>query len=362
MKLIKSYFNLYNLKLEKKNKSKKKKIFRIKLRKISKHKIFVNNGEFKHTNDIVNITVFFYNRQLSNYMYKISRRFNKLFKKNVFKRKLLLIRKKGLKYIKEQIRQKNIIFKALALKYNYNLEQKIYYDKIIKEYQNRYYKRFIKKSLRRILLFIYFKQLIYINKSKFNSSYLQGLTELVQKIYNKNIQFNFINVKYFYVNSDILTQSLVLKLRKNRRKLLKYLKYCISKTKIKNIEINSSSNYTFNTNDLNLNNSNLDVTNKLLYNLFLENKTKSKYLKNIILNNIRYKRVSGVRIQTAGRLTKRYTASRSISKLRYKGNLININSSINGRPSALLRGKLRPNLEFTKLNSKTRIGSFGIKG
>ena len=362
MKLIKSYFNLYNLKLEKKNKSKKKKIFRIKLRKISKHKIFVNNGEFKHTNDIVNITVFFYNRQLSNYMYKISRRFNKLFKKNVFKRKLLLIRKKGLKYIKEQIRQKNIIFKALALKYNYNLEQKIYYDKIIKEYQNRYYKRFIKKSLRRILLFIYFKQLIYINKSKFNSSYLQGLTELVQKIYNKNIQFNFINVKYFYVNSDILTQSLVLKLRKNRRKLLKYLKYCISKTKIKNIEINSSSNYTFNTNDLNLNNSNLDVTNKLLYNLFLQNKTKSKYLKNIIFNNIKYKRVSGVRIQTAGRLTKRYTASRSISKLRYKGNLININSSINGRPSALLRGKLRPNLEFTKLNSKTRIGSFGIKG
>jgi hypothetical protein len=85
-------------------------------------------------------------------------------------------------------------------------------------------------------------------------------------------------------------------------------------------------------------------------------------LKKIVFDNIRYKKISGIRIQAAGRLTKRYTASRSISKLRYKGNLINISSSLKGRSSALLRGKFRPNLQFTKLNSKTRIGSFGIKG
>jgi hypothetical protein len=352
---------LYNLKLEKKNKSKKKNFFRIKLRKISKNKIFISNGEFKHTNDLVSITIYFYNRQLSNYLYKLSKRFNKLLKKNIFKKKLLLVRKKGLKYIKEQIRQKNVILKALALKYNYNIEQKILYDKIIKKYQNRYYKRFIRKSFKRILLFIYFKQLIYINKSKFNNSYLQSLTNLVKKIYKKNIQFNFINVKYFYTNSDIFIQPLILKLRKNRKKLLRYLKYCISKIKIKN-KVYLTSNYIFNLNNLKLYNDNLDITNKLLYNMFLQNKIKSKYLKKIIFNNIKYKRVSGIRIQTAGRLTKRYTASRSLSKLRYKGNLINVNSSLEGRSSALLRGNFRPNLEFTKLNSKTRIGSFGIKG
>jgi len=267
----------------------------------------------------------------------------------------------GLKFIEEQIRQKNVIFKALTLNKNSNLQQKIFQDKIIEKYQNKYYKRFIKKSLRRILLFIYFKQLIYINKSKFNNSYLQNLINLVNKIYKKNIQFNFINVKYFYTNSDIFTQSLVLKLRKNRRKLLRYLKSCISKTKINNIEINSTSKYIFNLNNLNLYN-NLDITNELLYNLLLQNKTKSKHLKEIVFSNIRYKRISGIRLQAVGRLTKRYTASRSISKLRYKGNLININSSIKGRPSALLRDNFRPNLQFTKLNSKTRIGSFGIKG
>ncbi len=353
---------MYNLKLEKKNKSKKKNFFRTKLRKVSKHKIFVSSGEFKHTNDLVTITIYFYNRQLSNYLYKISKRFNKLLKKDIFKKKLVLVRKKGLKYIKEQIRQKNVILKALALNYNYNLEQKIFYNQIIKKYQYRYYKRFIRKSLRKILLFIYFKQLIYINKSKFYNSYLQGLTNLIKKIYKKNIQFNFVNVKYFYVNSDIFTQSLVLKLRKNRRKLLKYLKYCISKTKIKNTKIKPTSNYIFNINNLNLHNNNIDITNQLLYNLFLQNKTKSKYLKKIILNNIKYKRVSGIRIQTTGRLTKRYTASRSLSKFRYKGNLINVNSSIYGCPSVLLRGSFRSNLQYTKLNSKTRIGSFGIKG
>ena len=77
--LIKGYFNLYNLKLEEKNKSKK--LFRTRLRKISTHKIFISNGEFKHTNDLVNITIYFYNRQLSNYLYKISKRYNKLLKK-----------------------------------------------------------------------------------------------------------------------------------------------------------------------------------------------------------------------------------------------------------------------------------------
>ena len=360
--LIKNYFNLYNIKLEKKSKYKKKKFFRIRSRKISKHKIFISSGEFKHTSNLVNITIYFYNRQLSNYLYKISKRYNRFLRKNIFKKKLFLIKKTSLNYIKEQTRQKNIILKTLIFKNNkYNIEQKMFYNKIIEKYQNRYNKLFIRKSLRRILLYIYFKQLIYINISKFNNSYLQSLINLINKIYNKNIQFNFINLKYFYTNSDIITQSLILKLRKNRRRLLKYLKSCISKINIKNINISSVSKSISNFN-LKFSNNNLDLTNQLLYNLLLQNKTRSKYLKEILLNNIKFKRISGIRLQAGGRLTRRYTASRSISKLRYKGSLVNIYSSIYNRPAALLRNSFRPNLQFTKLNSKTRIGSFGIKG
>lgn len=89
---------------------------------------------------------------------------------------------------------------------------------------------------------------------------------------------------------------------------------------------------------------------------------KTEYLKKVVLNNIKYKRVSGVRIEGAGRLTKRYTASRSQHKVRYKGNLVNVYSSIKGYPSSILRGNFKPNLQYTKLNSKSRIGSFGVKG
>jgi Mitochondrial ribosomal protein (VAR1) len=357
IKLIKAYFNLYKLKLEKK--LRRKKILRLRLRRISTHKIFISDSQLKHTNDKINITIYFYNRQLSNYLYKISKRFKKVFSKFIFEKKLLLIKKKGFNLIQKQTRYKNVVIKALALNNKIN---KIFNTKSIEYYENKYYKQFIKKSFKRIKLYIFYKQLVYINKSKFNNSYLQGLINLIKKIYNKNIQFNLINVKYFYFNSDIFTQSLVLKLRKNRRKLLRYLKSCISKTNIENIKVNYTSKYIFN--NLNKYNDNIDTTNKLLYNLLLQNKTKSIsiYLKKNIFNNIRYKRVSGIRIQATGRLTKRYTASRSISKLRYKGNLINFNSSIKGNPSVLLRGNFRPNLQFSKLNSKTRIGSFGIKG
>ena len=89
---------------------------------------------------------------------------------------------------------------------------------------------------------------------------------------------------------------------------------------------------------------------------------KTEYLKKVVLNNIKYKRVSGVRLEGAGRLTKRYTASRSQHKVSYKGNLENYYPSIKGYPSSLLRGNFKPNLQYTKLNSKSRIGSFGGKG
>ena len=37
----------------------------------------------------------------------------------------------------------------------------------------------------------------------------------------------------------------------------------------------------------------------------VQNKTSSKYLKKIVLSNIKYKRVSGVRIEAEGKLNKR---------------------------------------------------------
>src|SRR5947209_1782548 len=121
-------------------------------------------------------------------------------------------------------------------------------------YQNVYFKRFIKKSLDIIILYIYYIQLIYINKSKFNKLYLQDFINLIRKIYIKNIEFNFINIKYFYLNSNIFTQLLVLKLKKNRRKLRRYLISFLNKTKIKNLKQIKSNNNKNTLIDLNISN------------------------------------------------------------------------------------------------------------
>lgn len=344
MRLIQGYFNLFHIKLEKKLRNKR---LKLRKRKITINKIFVSGGEFKHTNDKLNITLYLFNKQKYNYLLKIKKRFLNLFKKLKFKRKLLLIKKKGLKILNLELDKKTILLKALRVN---GKVSKTY----IKQYQDIYYRLFIRKTLKRLKLYMYYKQILYINKSKFNNTYLQGLINIIKKIYKKNVIFNLVNLKYFYLNSDIMTQTLLLKLRKNRKKLLRFLNRCVTKAKTGNIEINSTVRH--------LDELNLDNSDNLCNKLFMENKTKSKYLNDIVLNNIKYKKVTGIRLEAAGRLTKRYTASRSLFKVRYKGNLINAYSSINKYPSTLLRGKFRPNLQYTKLNSKSRIGSFGLKG
>ena len=85
-------------------------------------------------------------------------------------------------------------------------------------------------------------------------------------------------------------------------------------------------------------------------------------LRKSIIRKLKYRNVTGFRVEARGRLTKRYTASRSVLRLKYKGNLLNIDSSIKGLSSVFLKGNLKSNVQYTKLVSKSRIGSFGIKG
>ena len=344
-KLIKGYFNSYNLELESKL---RKENLRRRLRKLSTNKIFVSDGEFKHTNDIVNITLYVYNRQKLNYLLKLKKRYTNLFKKEKFLRKIKLIRKIGLNILEKQQENIKILTNVLP---DYN--SKVY------SIQNLYYKNFINKSLKGLKYYMLYKQLLYINKTKFEYSYLQGLINLIRNIYKKNVEFNIINLKYFYFNSDIFTQPLVLKLGK-QRKLLRYLKSLVKKPKIKKMNLHRKLRYFFDLERLFTMDNNIDTTNNLFHKFIKEN--KAEYLKKVVLKNIKYKRVSGVRLEGAGRLTKRYTASRSQHKVSYKGNLENYYPSIKGYPSSLLRGNFKPNLQYTKLNSKSRIGSFGVKG
>lgn len=58
--------------------------------------------------------------------------------------------------------------------------------------------------------------------------------------------------------------------------------------------------------------------------------TKPKRLIGVVLNRLKHNKIRGVRIEAKGRLTRRYTASRSVYKMRYKGGLKNVDSSFRG--------------------------------
>jgi hypothetical protein len=343
IKLVKSYFNSYNLKLE-------KKVRKIKLRKKSLkkslNKIYLSDGEFKHTNDKVTITLYVYNRQKINFLIKLKKFYKKILRRKIILKKVHLIKKAIIRLL-EYRQNRYLILKKIKLNNNINL--KLISLSFIKKLNN--------KLLKRFRYCLYYKQLIYINKLKFNNFYLQGLTNLIKKIYKKNIEFNLINLKSFFVNSDILIQPLKYKLRK-KRKLLKYLKNLMKKIKVQSCtDIQSKSKFFF---DKLLLVDEKNIINKL-FDDFLKDKINLN-IKRIILNNIKFKKLTGVRISTAGRLTRRYTASRAQYRIKYQGNLKNIYASVKGDSYVLLRSKMQPNLDYKRLSSKSRIGSFGIKG
>jgi hypothetical protein len=72
--------------------------------------------------------------------------------------------------------------------------------------------------------------------------------------------------------------------------------------------------------------------------------------------------MAGVRLEAKGRLTRRFTASRSIFKIKWKGSLKNIDSSYKGLSSVILKGHVKSNVQYSLVKSKTRNGAFGLKG
>ncbi len=208
LNLIKNYFNLFNKKLELYN---TRNVLRIK--RLSSHKIFVSKGEFKHTNNKVIINVYVYNRQKFNYL-NILKKINfdllDINKLNQIKQDALIILNKSKSYKTEFINKK----------INFQHYEKLYRDK------------YIIACYKREMLYLYYKRLLLLNKLKFKYTYLQTFINLIKRVYNKNVEFNFVNLKHFYLNSDIYTESIIEKITKNRKKLNKILKVSIHKAKI----------------------------------------------------------------------------------------------------------------------------------
>ena len=490
IKLIRSYFNLYSRKLEKKIRSPRMRTW---MRRLSTDRILVSRAEVKHTADKVYITLYLYNRQkryiinkikeIRFFLFNMANLLNFLNNKNLkrLKKKLTkinfrsLINKRNLRYLKNRktlryLKNKRNLrylknktgfknrklndwkkFKSLVKDRKQNLDifkikmafikakslniiSKVreekdtiiaslkWDNKNFKNYEKIYSSRFLKKSFEKEIMYFYYKQILFLNKYKFKNSYLSPLKTLIKLIYNKKVYFNLISLKYFHLNSDIFTQILISKVRNRKNRVLKVLKTSLRainlpslnkfsildeiynrKRKLQNIIVRNlalkpalkTNKYKIDALD-NILDSYLPVNLKkefteYLKNIILKNKVlKKKYktifinflinslfnkplkpvlkkeydnfYKNTVLNSLKHKVVNGIRIEASGRLTRRIVAARSIFKLRYIGSLKNTDSSYKGFSSVILRGHFKSNLQHTKLSSKRRIGSFGIKG
>ena len=389
IRLIKRYFNIYNRKLELKIKYDSlflKRKMKINKSRISSHKIYVSNGEFKHTNDKINIDMFIYNRQKYNYYYKLRQMKSKL-KKNFVIKKLQIIKNKA------SIINKNIETKLYRFTYflpkNYRLtlynnpinkltEYNIYTNDKFLNYKKDMIKKYVTKCFRKEILHLHYRKLLILNNFKLKYTFLTILTTILRKMYNKKIELNIINLKYFYLNSDIYTESIINKITNNRKKLKYILNKSTSKVKIKkyfykysenNAKINKLSLYNTikftNYKCLNISSEKLlDPINILLYKIYnryivIRNK---KLLSKTILKITKNKSITGVKLEAAGRLSKRHTASRSMFKLKSRGNLKNMDSILPGSKSSTIRGINKSNIQYTKLNSVINIGAFGLKG
>lgn len=362
LRFLKSYFNLHSPKLEKSVKfsSIRRRKLRKRLRRLSTNRILISRAELKHTSSKVVITVYVYNRQIIYYLRRLERI-------NVKNLNLQKTKKKALYVISRVYKQKKKLLKTLNRNNN-----------IFKNYENMYLKFFFSKCLRRDITFFYYKQIISLNQSKFEKTYLSPLTGLIQKIYNKKIEFNLVNLKHLYLNSSLFSETLLAKIKNKKNRVIKVLKASIrmfQQASLNNIDIfndmynrkkklqNLKVNYLGLENEIKSHEIN-KITQEVYKKKFLDedNLEQTESTTKSVFNYIKNKSVTGIRIEAAGRLTRRNTAERSIYKLRYKGNLKNMDSSFKGLSSVLFRGHAKSNVQYTKLKSRRRIGSFGLKG
>ena len=383
--LIKSYFNLYfNHKyIEHKYISPKNKCK-------SLNKIFVSKAEIKHTNTKAIITIYIYNREKLTLLSRISR-FKNIF--DLFIR-MLKIKDELVKFISSPciisnpnlVNNSNILWRLA----NYKLRDE--YKKRNKMLLYTRMKRFVKDFSKLLSTIRRYRLRLSLNKYKLEEQFLYKLSILISKYYSKKVEFNIVNLKSIAFNVDIFTEILTTKIKKEKSSSIFIMNDLLSKIVLpkvntiiergrleKNVDIELVENMFKNLNVssiINDNNLSKDNLNKLLFDLyynrtfekesrlnedvFIDNAYHLK-LRDIIMDNVKYKNMGGARLIVKGRLTKRNRADRAIHKLKWKGGLKNIDSAFKGLSTVVYRGYLDSNVEKSILISKRKIGSFAVK-
>lgn len=397
--LVRSYFNLYSKTLR--NKFRKHGSRRFEIRKSRRliKRIHIGRPELKHGADNIIITLYIYNlekKYLNNKILKIPAiyKHNSTTLNKITKAKNLYLNKTNVTgtLIKNKLSEQKKFFSLLK-------KNKVVFDRStnIDSYKKQFTKIYIRKFLRRESISIFYKQMLAFNRSKFEKRYVYFLAKNIMSIYNKKVEFNFVNLKHIYLDSEISSKALITKLKK-LAKLKKYFLTGIDNFlhmfKVPRVSSLSVYDEIFNRKFITQN-----INNNTLYNINLPSNENAAAAKQDVMDNIlklsrfteastaisdvnkyktlntiyritaligafkstKYKIINGVRLLIAGRFTKRTSAARSVFKIRNKGSVRNKDSSIKGLPAVILKGYAHSNLQYNKVYSKVRGGSFGIK-
>lgn len=241
--------------------------------------------------------------------------------------------------------------------------------KLFNIFKDTKYKEFIQKFLYKELRMINTLTALQFNRFKF-ADYTTKIKNFISTIYNKKTELNLVSLKYLHLDSDMFLDSLAVKLRKKKSRLLRILRKSLKL--VKRVKVFSS--LLEKKNALTLESglykkADYKKIHSVSRNNDILSKNVSKFNTRInILNNLKYKWIAGIRLEAKGRLTKRYTASRALFKYLNRGNLKNLDylciPSYVTEPMSVyrIRNQFKPNLQFTYKYANKRIGTFGLKG
>ena len=344
------------------------------LTKIKKNKELKNKKNKKNKiSETITIRKYFLDLILTGVKKGRKRRNDKI----TFNKKITL---KGKFDMETLIKLNTLLLQHLMINVNsiLKVKQKIKIYALFNIFRKKYFNAIARRHLRKEVLIIKYLTKLSLNKFKFHI-YLPGLKNLLSGLYDKKIQLNIVNLKYLHLNSDLYSEAISIKLRKRTTGLLRVLRksFKLVKTfKANDMFLLSEKEKNSLSGDLKTYFGKYNVVNGNVLNLAFKEMFSKYVVRNMLKHNttvkntltsLKYKWITGLRVEAAGRLTKRYAAARAVYKYKYKGtlknleHLKNIENNLNSPSLFLLRGQARPNTQYSFVPSKRRIGAFGIK-
>jgi hypothetical protein len=209
----------------------------------------------------------------------------------------------------------------------------------------------------KINLYKIYTSILYLNNFKFNLLNLYKIKNILYKLLGKKIEIKITNIKYFYNNNNIMLNTLTRKINKNSYKIkqktqvLRILRKSLRFAKIGTLIWYLKIKKFITNNDSILISKYKEISEQL----------NNSNILSIVFNKSSNIHMLGLRLEAKGRITKRLTASRTMKKVNYKGNISNIYSKINNNSSINFKGYQRSNINYLNNNNQNLLGTYGIK-